>query len=81
MKKIINLLKSTPNEASKSRDKNWVEVNDDSHGTYGANNQIKFKTSMLSSSLYDYSKALILRNGTIIVPNTRTTAAPNNKNK
>ena len=56
-------------------------MNDDSRGTYGANNQINFKTSMLSSSLYDYSKALILRNGTIIVPNTRTTAAPNNKNK
>ena len=56
-------------------------MNDDSRGTYGANNQIKFKTSMLNSSLYDYSKALILRNGTIIVPNTRTTVAPNNKNK
>ena len=29
------------------------------HGTYNTNNQIKFKISMLSSSLCDYSDAYI----------------------
>ena len=46
-KKIINLLDNTPNQPTKSRTKNWVEVNDESRRTYNANNQIKFKTSMV----------------------------------
>ena len=53
--KIINLLGNMPNQPSKFRTKNWVEVNDDACETYNTNNQIKFKTSMLKSSLYDYS--------------------------
>ena len=35
--KIINLLKNTPNQTSKFRTKNWVEVNDESRGTYNVN--------------------------------------------
>ena len=31
--KIINLLDNTPNEPSKLRTRNWVEINDESHGT------------------------------------------------
>ena len=42
---------------------------------------IKFKTSMLRSSLCGYSDTYILVKGTITVPNTRTAAAPNNRNK
>ena len=53
--KTTNLLDNTPNEPFKFRTKNWVEVNDNSHGTYCADSQIKFKTSMLRSSLYYYS--------------------------
>ena len=45
--KIINLLGNTLNQPSKFRTKYWVEINDDSRGTYDNNNQIKFKTSML----------------------------------
>ena len=32
--KIINLLDNTPNQPSKFRTKNWVEINDDPRGTY-----------------------------------------------
>ena len=42
--KVINLLDSTPNQPSNFRTKNWVEIYDDSCGTYNTNCQIKFKT-------------------------------------
>ena len=45
--KTINLLDNTPNQPSKFRPKNWVEINDDSRGTYNTNSQIKFKTSIV----------------------------------
>ena len=46
------------------------------------NSQIKFKTSMLKSSLCNYSDAYILVKGTITVTNTAaTTTAANNDNK
>ena len=48
------------NQPSKFRTKNWVEINDESRGTYNVNSQIKFKTTMLKSSLCDYSNAYIL---------------------
>ena len=49
-------------------------------GTYNANSQIKFKSSMLKSSLCDY--ATILSMGTITVPNMGITCAgANDKNK
>ena len=35
--KIINLLDNTPNQPTKFRTKNWVEVNDESHGMYNTN--------------------------------------------
>ena len=41
--KIVNLLDTTSNKPSKFRTKNWVEINDESRGTYNTNNQIKFK--------------------------------------
>ena len=58
--KIINLLDNTPNQPTKFRTKNWVEINDESRGTHNTNNQISFKTSMLRTSLCDYSDAYIL---------------------
>ena len=58
--KIISLLKNTPNQAPKFKTKNWVEVNDELRGTYNVNSQIKFKTSMLRSSLCNYSDSYIL---------------------
>ena len=75
------MLDNTPNQATKFRTKNGVEINDDLRRTYNANSQIKFKTLMLKSSLCDYSDAYIVVKGTITVPNTGTAAAPNNRNK
>ena len=43
---VISLLDSTQNEPTKFRAKNWIEINDDSHGTYNTNSYIRFKTSM-----------------------------------
>ena len=48
--KIINLFDNTPNQITKFRTKNWVEINDDSRGMYNTNCKIKFKASMLGSS-------------------------------
>ena len=42
-------------------------------------NKTEFKTSMLKSSLCDYSDAYILMRGTITVPNTGTATNPNNR--
>ena len=51
--KRINFLENTPNQPTKFRTKNWVEVNNDSHGTHNTNSQMKFKTSMLRTTLCD----------------------------
>ena len=40
----MNLLDNTANQPFKFMTKNWVEINDDSHGTHNTNSQIKFKT-------------------------------------
>ena len=66
-KKIIEFLDNRPNQPSKFRAKNWVKINDDSRGTYNTNSQIRFKTSMLKSSLCDCSDAYILAKGTIAI--------------
>ena len=59
-----------------------MEINDEARGTYSPNKQIKFKTSMLRSSLCDYSDAYILVKGNITVNNTADDgAAANNTNK
>ena len=43
---IINLLDDTKNEPSKFRTTNWVDINDESRGTYN---------KMIRSNLCDYS--------------------------
>ena len=77
---IINLLNNTPNQPSKLRKKNWVELNDESRGKYNKDNQVRFKTSMQRSSLCDYRDAYLLVKGTIPI-SPETTATPNNTNK
>ena len=64
--KIIILLDNTPNQPTKFRTNNSVEINGDARGTYNTE-KFKFKTSMLRSSLCDYSDAYILVSGTITV--------------
>ena len=59
------LLDNTPNYRTKFRAKIWVKVNDGACETYNKNIQMKFKTSILKSSLCGYSDAYILASGTI----------------
>ena len=80
--KIINLLDNTSNLPSKLETKNWVEINDESQGTNNKDNQIRCKTSVLRSSLCDYSNAYTLVKETITVANTAAAAlATNNLSK
>ena len=66
--KIANLLDDNKsNKPFKFKTKNWVEINDESRGTYNVNSQIKLKTIMLKSSLCDYSAAYIFVKGTITI--------------
>ena len=48
--KIANVLDNASNQLSRLTTRNWVEINDDSRGTY-TNADIKFKTTMLKSYL------------------------------
>ena len=65
--KIANLLDNASNQPSKFRTKNWVEINDESRGGYTTGSDIKFKTTMLRSSLCDYADAYILVKWTITI--------------
>ena len=73
--KIVNLIDDTSNQPYKFRTKNWVEINDESRGAYNVNSQIKFKTTMLRSSLCDYSDVYILVKGTITIAGAGADAA------
>ena len=65
--KIANLLdKEVSNQPSKFRTRNWVEINDESRGTY-TGSDIKFKTTMLRSKLWDYGDAYILVKGALTI--------------
>ena len=80
--KIANLLNDESGKPSKFRTKNWLEIHDDVRGVYLLNKEIRFKTSMLRSSLCDYSDAYIPVKGNITVNNTAADgAAANNANK
>ena len=81
--KTANLIDDyASNQPSKFRTRNWIEINDESRGAYNVNSQIKFKTTMLKSSLCDYSDVYILAKGTISVNNSAAQgAAANNANK
>ena len=67
----VNLLKGSNNENSKFATKKWRIINDESNGNYSPDDEIKFLTRSLESSLCDYSDAYILVTGNI-------TATPNN---
>ena len=73
--KIANLLDSASNKPSKFRTKNWVEINDESRGGYTTGSDIKFKTTMLRSSLCDYADVYILVKEPIIITGAGDDAA------
>ena len=73
--KIVNLIDDISNQPFKFRPKNWVEINYESRGTYNVNGQIKFKTTMLKSNLYDYNDAYVLIEGKITITGAGVDAA------
>ena len=88
--KILKLLDDTTNQPSKLRTRNWIEIDDESQGDYNDdnnndnddNNNIKFKTTLIRSNLFDYSDPYTRVKRTITVPNTEATgAALSNTNK
>ena len=78
----INLLNDESNKPFKFRSRKWVEINYDISGAYSPDVLIRFKTTMLRSSLCDYSNVYILMKGNITVNNTAVKgAAATNTNK
>ena len=69
------MLNGSDNEKSKFATRKWCVINDESKGNYSPNDEIKFLTRSLESSLCDYSDAYILVTGNITVaggnPNTK----------
>ena len=57
----------TPNQLSKFRTKNWIEVNDQSRVAFSVNSQSRYKSTMIKSSLCDYSAAYIIVKGRITI--------------
>ena len=78
--KIANLLESTSNNPSTFRTGNWAEINDESRGNY-ANSDIRFKTTMLRSNLWDYADSYILVKETITITGEGDNAASRQADK
>ena len=60
------MLDNASSQPSRCRTRNWIEINDESRGTYTGNG-IKFKTIMLRSRLCDFSDAYIFVKGNITI--------------
>ena len=69
------MLDNIPNQFSKFRTKNLIEINDQSRGVSNTNSDIRFKTTILKSSLWDYSDANILVKGRITITGAGADAA------
>ena len=78
--KIINLWDNTPSQPTKFRRKIGLKKNDDTRQTYRTNSQIELKTSMLKSSLCDYSDEYRIVIGTITVSELKAGGGSNGIN-
>ena len=67
--KIANFLDITSDnkDLPKFVTKKWIEVYDQSEGNYNVNKEIRIKTSMLRSDLFDFNDAYIVIKGNITV--------------
>ena len=63
--KIVNLLNRSDKGNSKFATKKWYVIDSETTGAYSENEQIKFLTNSIESSLCDYSDAYILVMGNI----------------
>ena len=66
-RKITSLSGNIPDKVPWFITKKWIEVYEQSGGTYNIKKQIRFKTSMLRSDLCDYSDAYIVVEGIVTV--------------
>ena len=65
--KITNLLGNTLDKVPRFITEEWIEVNNQSGGTYNPSKLIRFKTSMLRSKLCDYFDTYIVVKGLVAV--------------
>ena len=67
--KLVNFLNTTSDDKDLPRfvTNKWIEVYDQSKGNYHVNKEIRIKTSMLRSDLWDFIDAYIVVKGNIIV--------------
>ena len=65
--KIVNFLDTTSDDKDlpKLVSKKWIQVYDQSEGNYNVNKEIRIKTSMLRSDLYDFNDTYIVVKGDI----------------
>ena len=64
--KITNLLgKPTEDEIPKFSTIKWIEIFDQSNGTYNKNKDIRFKTSQLGNDLCDFNDGCIVATGKV----------------
>ena len=73
--KIVNLLNGSDNENSKFATKKWYIIDSESNGNYSKDEEIKFLTRSIESSLCDYSDAYILITGNVTSGGNDTKAA------
>ena len=65
--KITKSLGNIPDKVPRFITKKWIKVYDQSGETYNTNKQARFKTSMLTFDLCDYSDAHIVVEGAVTV--------------
>ena len=65
--KIVSLLNGSDNENPKFATKKWYIIDSEAKGNYLPDNEVKFLTSSLESSLWDYSDAYILVTGNMLL--------------
>ena len=74
VQKIRTLLNNTENEYSKFATKKWYVKDSESNGNYSKDEELKFLTRSIESSLCDYADAYILVTGNIAAtPNNAST--------
>ena len=71
---IINFLGNIPDQILKFVTRKWVEIYDESGGTYNVNKEARFKAQQLRSDLCDYNNAYIVVTGKINVTNPNNDA-------
>ena len=65
--KTVNLLNGSDNENSKFATKKWSIIDSESNGNYSKDEEVKFLTRSIESSICDHSDAYILVTGKLML--------------